>query len=278
MVACLSSLTALESLRLGFRLPRSRPNQIAPPPLKRTVLPALAHFSFRGAGEYSEDLVARVDTPSLHELSIYFLVDPGSNISRLCKFVDRAEGLSPLRQVSQAVVAFLPQSVQLRLNQLGGPTLTITYGGQGRQVPLIEPISGELSLIFSHVRRLDLIVIGGNHPKLESEDDIEPTQLLGFLRNFVTVQGLYVSDKLVPVIAHALQELTDEGATEVLPELHDIFLGGFEPSGSVQELIVPFVAMRQRSGCPVAVHPWEGSREADDIYYNIKLFHPSYIY
>jgi hypothetical protein len=266
MVTCLSSLTALESLRLGFRFPHPRPNQIAPPPLKRTVLPALTNLSFRGTSEYSEDFLARVDTAFLHELSIRFLIDPGSNISRLCEFINRAEGLNPLKQVNQAEVAFRTYSIQLQLNQPGGPTLTITCERQGRQVPLMAPvlICSQLSLFFSHVRRLDLI--RGRPPKPGREDDTEPTQFLGLLQKFPAVQGLYVSDRLVPFITHALQKLTDEGATEVLPELRNLFLEGlgFEPSGPVLELVMPFVAMRQLSGHPVTVHPWEGGKETGD--------------
>jgi hypothetical protein len=69
----------------------------------------------------------------------------------------------------------------------------------------------------------------------------------------------------VPLIMHALQMLTDEGATEVLPELRDLFLWGFgfELSG-VLERVIPFVAMRRRSGHPVAVHSWWDRKETDD--------------
>ncbi|KAI0283860.1 hypothetical protein BC826DRAFT_1058076 [Russula brevipes] len=238
MVTCLSSSTALESLRLGFLFPQPRARQIAPPPLKRTVLPALTDLSFRGTSDYSEDFLAR--------------------------FIRRAEGLNPLRQVNQAEVTFHPQSIQLQLNQLGGPTLTIICERQDRQVPLMALICSQLSLFFSHVRRLDLI--RGRPPEPGREDDIELTEFLGLLRNFPAVQGLYVSGRLVPLIAHALKMLTDEGATEVLPELRDIFWGGleFELSRPLLGFVMPFVDMRRLSGHPVAVRPWEGRKETGD--------------
>lgn len=46
MVACLSAMARLETLHLGFRSPRSVPDLInrRPPPLRRTVLPALTEL------------------------------------------------------------------------------------------------------------------------------------------------------------------------------------------------------------------------------------------
>jgi hypothetical protein len=63
MVAALSALTGLEELSIRFQSPRSCPDQASrrPSPLARSVLPVLTTFSFKGVGEYLEDLVASID-------------------------------------------------------------------------------------------------------------------------------------------------------------------------------------------------------------------------
>jgi len=80
------------------------------------------------------------------------------------------------------------------------------------------------------------------------------SQWLELLRPFVAVQNLYVSKDLVPFVAASLLELTEERTMEVLPALKNLFLEGFEPSGSVQEAMKPFVFSRQLSGYPVVIH------------------------
>ena len=67
MVTCLSTLTRLETLRIGFKYPQIYPDQNGQrlPPQVRTLLPAVTNFWFQGVSEYLEDLLARVDTPLL---------------------------------------------------------------------------------------------------------------------------------------------------------------------------------------------------------------------
>ena len=66
IVASLAALPRLKTLTFGFQLATSRPDRILPPPLTRTVLPTLTYFQFKGASEYLEDLVARIDGPQLN--------------------------------------------------------------------------------------------------------------------------------------------------------------------------------------------------------------------
>ena len=69
IVAALSTLNSLGDLRLEFHSPQSRPERQPPPPT-RFVHPALARFWFKGASEYLEDLMARIDAPRLSKLQI----------------------------------------------------------------------------------------------------------------------------------------------------------------------------------------------------------------
>jgi hypothetical protein len=72
MVACISALSGLTYLFIGFESPASRPDWRTrhPPPLTRIVLPALALLKFHGVSDYLEDLVARFDAPLLNKVKI----------------------------------------------------------------------------------------------------------------------------------------------------------------------------------------------------------------
>lgn len=79
------------------------------------------------------------------------------------------------------------------------------------------------------------------------------TQWTELFRPFVAVQSLCISQTLVPLIASALRTLTEERATEVLPELRTLFLQDPQQAGSVMQNIMAFVTMRQLSDHPVAI-------------------------
>ncbi|KAH9163243.1 hypothetical protein EDB89DRAFT_575398 [Lactarius sanguifluus] len=103
MVASLAELPRLEIFAIGFRSATSRPDRIHPPPVIRTVLPALTYFHFQGASEYLEDLVARIDGPQLGQiLTLYFNQLVGIQVTQLSKFIDRSviPNLSKIMQVA----------------------------------------------------------------------------------------------------------------------------------------------------------------------------------
>jgi hypothetical protein len=119
------------------------------------------------------------------------------------------------------------------------------------QVLSMVQICNQLSLLLSIVEQLDIQV----DPYLEStwQVDVENTQWLELFRPFTAVRTLRIYFKLQPLILPALQELTGERATEVLPALDSLYLG-YQASESEQQAIKPFIAARQNSNHPVAVH------------------------
>ena len=73
IVTCLSAMTKLESIELGFCssfYPYRASRHTLPPPLTRVLLPALTHFWFQGDSGYLGDLMAHLDTPLLDGVSI----------------------------------------------------------------------------------------------------------------------------------------------------------------------------------------------------------------
>jgi hypothetical protein len=75
------------------------------------------------------------------------------------------------------------------------------------------------------------------------------------------VKDLFLSVELALRVAPALQDLAMGNVTEVLPVLQNVFLEEPESLGPAQEAIRQFVAARQLSGHPVAIHRWEIMRE-----------------
>jgi hypothetical protein len=88
------------------------------------------------------------------------------------------------------------------------------------------------------------------------QDNIENAQWLELLHPFRAAKNLYLDKEFARRIGPALEELVESRATEVLPNLQNIFLEGLEP-GPVQEGIQQFVATRQVTGDPIAVSLWD---------------------
>jgi hypothetical protein len=91
---------------------------------------------------------------------------------------------------------------------------------------------------------------------------MENTRWLELLQPFTSVKNLYLSKDFARPIAHALEELSGEIATEVLPTLENVFIEKFQLSGPVNEAFRNFAATRQ-SGHPIVVSDWDRTgREA----------------
>jgi hypothetical protein len=93
MVTCLSSLTRLEDLSIGFQSPGYYPldREVRHPPLPRIDLPSLTRLWFCGNSVYLDQLVSRINAPLLHILEMVFLNHVYFDILKLTEFIDRAE-------------------------------------------------------------------------------------------------------------------------------------------------------------------------------------------
>ena len=86
------------------------------------------------------------------------------------------------------------------------------------------------------------------------KDDVENAQWVELLHPFTSMKDLLLYGGSLQHVAPALEELAGERVTEELPALQNLFLQGRQPSDPVKKVIGKFVAARQLSGRPVAVH------------------------
>ncbi|KAN0103705.1 hypothetical protein V8E52_011730 [Russula decolorans] len=254
MVALLCALSSLESLSLGFQSPQSRPDwesQRLPSP-KRSILPTLDNFCFKGVTEYLEELATRIDTPHLDHLNITFFNQIDFDCPRLAQFINCTPAL---RACDEAHVRFNDYTASItlrnRTSSFDDFLINISCREPDWQLSSIEQVCNTSLHPLSMVEHLYIV---HEYWQLVWKDDaIENTVWLQLLLPFTAVKNLHLSTEFAPDIAATLQELVGGRMTEVLPSLQNIFVEGFEPSGLFRENIGQFVAARQLSSHPIAI-------------------------
>ena len=272
---CLSTLSRLQLLSLEFESPPPPLQVVQDNPSGRPVLPVLTSFKFNGDALYLENLVAPITAPLVEDLDITFSHGIGAifntNTPRFVDFVSRT--CTPnVRLPVEAHVDFSNEGVSVRLPGAfpGSPQAML------RLKVLCEPATFQISSLAQvcksslphillravehlYIRDADAVT-EAPRPDGEEEDDIEVEggQWLEILRRLPAVKDLYLTRGSVPLIAPALQEPIEDGGTEVLPALQNLFLEELHLSGSVQEAIGQFVTARQFADRPIAVSRWIG--------------------
>jgi hypothetical protein len=257
LVDCLSVLTRLKILDVGFDefdetfLSRVDQNSRYPPLPTRIHLSVLTGLSFRGANEYLEDLMARIDAPLLDTLRIAFFHEPIIDTPQLSRFIGRAPKLKT-RDEARVVFFHREVSVALPLPQTNNVPPPLKLGISYKQTELqLSPLARVCGSSFPQdfipaVKHLDII---WNLWGSDDSEVIENSEWLELLRPFTAVESLYISEEAVPRIAPALQEFVEES---VLPALETLTL--YEStSGPIQEGIARFVSARQLAGHPVVI-------------------------
>ncbi len=263
IVTCLSALTRLEQLELTFLSPRSRPDRESQRPPIRILLPAITQLTFQGVSEYLEDLVAQIDAPKLQALSITFFHQLFFHNPQLARFISRAPSLKGHDEVrvvfedNNIRITFLfPSRPHSREQEI---RLGISCVHPDLQLSsLAQVCTSSFPQTFIPTVKHLYILESRQYPRPHWENNmIQNRQWLDLLHPFTTVKNLYLSEKILPHIAPALQELVGERVTAALPALQCLFLDGLRTSGPVQETIMPFVDARQLSTHPIVASYWD---------------------
>jgi hypothetical protein len=202
--------------------------------------------------------VSRIDAPLLNSITITFFNQLIFDTPLLRPFLCRT---NIFKVPHRATVAFDNKAI----------ILTVFSRGVKRYRTLLElrisckPSDWQLSSLVQvcssslpplpTLERLE-IRQRGRHRQRHWQDDIENSQWLGLLHPFPSVKHLVLgSSTLAQLVAPALQELTGERVTEVLPALQNLFLTRYARSGPIQDaiMVAQFVTARRLAGHPVAV-------------------------
>ena len=272
MATCLSSLTRLENLKLNLD-PQSSPNRSSqlPPSFARIDLPTLTYFVFLGTNAYMEELVAWINAPLLQDIFISFYKDPPFDISQLNQFFARTKKFKILHRAVVDIEhpALFPQ-FSLFEDPVDGATLKLLVPCSPSEYQLLSLAALSSSPSFPlRPSSFEHLEIPNGFAPLEYQNDMETVQWLEVLQPFTSAKNLYLGNRNAPYVAPILQGLALEGTVEVLPALQHIFLQDCQQFDALCESIETFVAARQFSGRPVAIHRWEGlqgldGREEDD--------------
>ncbi|KAH9970488.1 hypothetical protein BGW80DRAFT_1521563 [Lactifluus volemus] len=233
MATALSALTKLKVVDIEFESPASRPDPTNRPPssFTRVVLPALTRFHFHGASEYFEDLVARIDTPSLIFVSTGFFNELDFDIPHFLQFISRTQ---------------IPRSLEEAKLCFEG----LVYFGVGRRDP---PGGKEFPIALSITISCQRLIVTSYHGVFSDwKDYVDNPQWLEIFHAFSALQHMQIPPRLGQIIGSALQELTGESVMDALPMLRHLYLP--RPFESTQQAIEPFISSRQRSNHPVTVH------------------------
>jgi hypothetical protein len=216
-----------------------------------------------------EALVAQINTPLLHHLTIKLFGEALFETSQLNQFVDRAEKLKARR----ALLAFDNYSndalFSLSEDPVNGTTLKFPMSCTANLdfQPLFLLTLSSLfpsPLQYSLLERLNILILYAEPPW---GYDMYNTPWLGLLQPFTAMKDMYLDNSSVWQLTRTLQELAKEGAADILPALRHIFVQGYEQPGdaNVQGAIGLFIAARQLSGHPVTVHNWERHSGKDNL-------------
>ena len=253
MVTCLSMLTRLQSLTIGFKEEISSPDPTSqiPTSLTPTVLPALTDLLLTGPYEYLENILTRIDTPLLEDGDLQFHDVPKFDHPQVSQFIHR----TGMFNLPSGVDVYVPKAVFFRLLSSIGPEKKFSVAFLGPDFDLHTEGGIEIFTrcppLLSHIERLRL-----------SENDGEDRYMwpqtgpwLDFLQPFTAVQTLRLSGSvLMPGVSRTLGELAEERATEMLPALRTLELECTrEIVPEVARLIKPFIVARKHSEHPVVV-------------------------
>ena len=244
MAACLAALPRLKFLFIEFQL--GSPDRILPPPVTRTLLPALTSFEFRGYSEYLEELVSRIDSPQLRRVSMRYSY-PDFQVAPLFEFIDRSENpeITLIRhadvQISEHWIIFQMYPCPENHPDQGRVSAMIHCHGIERQVLRVAQVFSLPSVMLSRVVHLKL-------SGYVSDAHRHDVQWLHLLRRFSTVRTLHVSRDFSQHIALVLEDVTGEMVADVLPVLELIYLVD-QPVTSVEK----FLTVRRLSGHPVTI-------------------------
>jgi hypothetical protein len=219
--------------------------------------------------------VAQIDAPLFEGVNITLFNQLIFDIRHLPRFVGHTSSFTPYNRAEMTfhdghIVISLLSAFPRAPNLF---RLELRCKGVDWQVSSMAQICGQCSFLLSGIEQLD---IRGDVDLLGStlQVDMDNTQWLELFHPFTAVQTLSISREFQPFIASALQGLSVESVSEVLPALGELHLERYQVSRPASarerqlEDIKSFITARQRSGQPVSVHLYLPVDRGGELYWS----------
>jgi hypothetical protein len=249
MAPSLAVLKRLDNLCIWFKAPISLLQLRSPPGSTRHPL-SLVTFTYRGSSEYLEHLLAQIDTPQLRGINIAYFNQLDFQVPQLSQFIRRTEYLELAQsRHSQGRIRIGSPYIGLYFEEEGhrrsGLTFYISCKWPDWQILHLTQLLNQFPAMVSNV---DHLSIDEDDLQLEQswKDSMDDTDWLELLRPFTAMKMLHGSNHLAGHIALALEGVSGEMITEVMPALTSLSLED-QPLRSVEK----FLVARQNSGHPV---------------------------
>ena len=254
MVAALSALNKLEVMYIHFNYAVSDSDleDLAPPPLTRSILPALNRLELRGDGKYLDGFVAWIDVPSINHLQIEFTNRPifAGDFFHLPQFIGRVEKFHSFDYANfdlstHAVDVHLSPQIWVDGSPRQALNLKFLCDFDGPLPSLADLVEVCNSLLpLSNIESFSLFAPDLSLD-LRSGFNAEDPRWLEILRQFPAAKNLYLGSMVfVPGVAFGLKQVIEEGMTDVLPAIQKLSLFKSLSAGPVREAIEQFVTAR----------------------------------
>ena len=268
MAAHLAALPRLKTFDVLFN---SYFDRIPSRPIIRSVLPSLQSLLFTGDSEYLEHFLARIDTPQLDTIMIYYWdQDIEFSVPKLASFINRSESLKQILSGHCQITVDHDSVVDLNIGASPetpkwecktGISICVLCEGVDEQISHLGDILSSISPILSDVIHLTFksVYFLSESKWMSQAEDLDDVVWLLLLRRFSSVRTLFVSDNMSVLISQALEYVDEAMITEVLPALELFCLGeeGKEEEEEEEEEDRPmsgvhkFINLRQDYGRPV---------------------------
>ena len=255
----LSEMTQLRTLSLHFLSlpPRRKYVGLPPPSEERAVIPSLTCLKYRGTSKYSDNFVARIDSPRLGDIDITLFSQPTMDASQLGRFIERIE---------------IPMSLGQADVQTSAHAISITFPSPSNDSPLAplrlqiscEQLDWQLSSMsqicyhFSpFLFRVEDLRISSTEPP-NGEDGMPREQWPELIRAFGSakifrVVGVHATDIFCALRPADGVHTTD---TTVLPFLRNLHVEEPMPiGGSLRDAVHLYITSRLFSDRPIELHP-----------------------
>jgi hypothetical protein len=212
-----------------------------------------------------EDVLSQIETPILDQSEFWLFNQLVFDTPLLGHFIRRTEIFTKIyaaRVRSDGYTIWIYLFGRDAMDKGDGEVLSLGISCKPLDWQL-SALTQVLGSFLSSLATLESLEIAVDEDDVQ--DEIEDIQGRELLHPFITVKQVTLDTEASGrLFAHALQELSRESPTQVLPALQDVFLHTehWQPSGPVKEAIGQFTIARQRCNHPVAVHYWDsGSRK-----------------